>query len=218
MNNETTANRPISFLLSRSSQANSGFAASENLSSIPRKFDFAVPWYQNPNRLLNAATNEKYPFTGQQLYAAEVQQMRQHFPQAKKFFLPDGLLYWLLPLKIDIGKRAVNYTLMLRYDNNHPHPHDWGGSCKTIFISPTVDDLNRRARAKHGKGAPHILSLPNARGEYYLCAISKDEQADMMKTGNVQGAAAVAARAMRYAYMFEVGMEDLTVWQELCRG
>lgn len=192
--------------------------ATGNSSSISDTKGFAVtPWYLNGNKLINSVTGKPYPFTGKELYATEIKSMKGKFPQAELHKLPNGELYWLLPVTINTGRRKESWTFMLKYDNNHPHPKDWGGSCKVIFLKPTVNELNARAMRLRGRGAPHILSLPGY-DEKYLCAISKADQAEMMRTGNVQGAAAVAARAIRYAYMYLVGLDDLATWNEVCSG
>lgn len=115
---------------------------------------------------------------------------------------------------------------MLKYDNNHPHADDWGGSVKAIPMIPSIEELERRAkvagRTKCGNASkcdhvPHIWK-DEKDNMLYLCTTAKSDMAADLSENSIQSAAAVLGRAIHWAYFYEVGLLDSKVWAEFCKG
>lgn len=186
---------------------------------------FAARWYESNARLSYKGTD--LYLTGKQLWETEKQQMSIKFPQAQTGILQTtGEVYWVVPVTINLGATTKRWTFMLKYDNNHPHADDWGGSVKAIPMIPSIDELERRAKAagrtKCGNVSmrdhvPHIWH-DKKDNMYYLCTTSKSDMASDLGENRIQSAAAVMGRAIRWAYFYEAGLLDVKVWNEFCKG
>lgn len=113
---------------------------------------------------------------------------------------------------------------MVKYDNNHPHTNDWGGSAKVIPMSPSIDELENRAGAASRISSDKIsmcTHLPHKWRDYndhilYLDTANKHAQAELLDKHTILSAAAVMGRAIRWACYYEVGLLDTKVWDEFC--
>lgn len=188
---------------------------------------FAARWYESNTMLTNSVTGESLGLTGKQLYDAEVKAMMESFPSAKLGTMQTtGELYWVFPAQFRVGAEVKTWTFMLKYDNNHPHHRDFGGSVKAIPMLPSLDELERRAAAAgvsiHGNVSklshvPHVWK-DNVDNMLYLCTIGTSVQKSRMSDNYIQSAASVAARAVRWALYYEVGLKDANVWRQFCKG
>lgn len=185
----------------------------------------ATRWYESNAVLTYKNTN--LHLTGKQLWENEKQLMSIKFPQAQTGIMTTtGELYWIVPVNINIGSSTKRWTFMLKYDNNHPHADDWGGSVKAIPMIPSIDTLESRAQAagrtKNGNASmrehvPHIWK-DTKDNMLYLCTTAKSDMAADLSASSIQSAAAVLGRAIRWAYFYEVGLLDIKVWNEFCKG
>lgn len=185
---------------------------------------FAAHWYESNAKL--TYQNTDLHLTGKQLWESEKQLMSKQFPQAQTGVMATtGEVYWIVPVNLNIGSAIKRWTFMLKYDNNHPHADDWGGSVKAIPMIPSIDELERRAKAA-GRSCnnasmcshvPHIWK-DNKDNMLYLCTTGKSAMAADLKNSTIQSAAAVMGRAVRWAYYYEVGLLDIKVWNEFCKG
>lgn len=189
-------------------------SAVENTGSEPNK-SAPKQWYLRDEKLINTVTGEPFPFTGKELYENEVKSMKSKFPQAGLHKLPNGDLCWLLPMTIDTGKRKEDWTFMLKYDSIHPNSRDNGGSCKVILIKPTYEELNARAMKCRGRNAPHLMTIPECYEYKCISTTTLESAREYMLRGYSQGAVQIAAEAVRYAYMFLIGLDNEEIWKQL---
>lgn len=183
----------------------------------------AVPWYESDSNLVYRGSD--LHITGKQLWETEKKVMLRQFPQAKTGIMKTtGELYWIVPVDINIGSTTKRWTFMLKYDNNHPHADDWGGSVKAIPMIPSIDELESRAKAagrissgKYSKRehVPHIWRNYNDH-TLYLDTASKRTQAELLSKHTIQSATSAMLSAVRWAYFYEVGLLDSKVWDEFC--
>jgi len=116
-----------------------------------------------------------------ELFATEVKLMRQHFPSAEYGILDDGTMFWRVVMDINPRDSTARpfepWQLLLVYDKDHPHNKTYGGSIHIVPLSPSYDDLHRRAIKAGYPGVPHVLQDLQVGGQKfkYLCTrIHKD--------------------------------------------
>lgn len=205
----------------------SSLGGQENVTqtSMEAKRFAAIRWYESNAKLTYDGTD--LHLTGKQLWENEKQVMSIKFPQAQTGIMTTtGEVYWIVPVNINIGSSVKRWTFMLKYDNNHPHADDWGGSVKAIPMIPSIDELNRRAKAAgrtKRDNASMCEYVPHIWKDYkdnmlYLCTTAKSDMAADLRDNTIQSAAAVMGRAIHWAYFYEVGLLDDKVWNEFCKG
>ena len=148
------------------------------------------------------------------LLFSEVAFMRERHPQAKYGFYPtSGDMFWKLELKV--GQGLQPWTVVLRYEKDHPNNNNFGGSIKVIPIKPTFEEIQQQARDAGRSGVPHILSVKNGSEEYRcLCTPVKSDvySGVMVATSAVM----VAAWAAEWAAYFQLGLKRKDVWNKFC--
>lgn len=190
---------------------------SSNLSSVSDE-RFAAAWYESTSPIINSATmkpmidNAGNPVSGKRLFEIEKATMLEKFPNAMMGKLETtGEIYWKFDAQIDTGHHSETWIFLVKYDNNHPHADNWGGSCRAYPIVPSVEEIRERARAAGRGFVPHIVR-DTSQGMDYLCTISKANQREYLRKGLVQPAAQVAARSVWWATNYLIGLEDQAVW------
>ena len=148
-----------------------------------------------------------------ELFDQEQALMHQHFPQAQLGTLKDGRVYWHLPFRIRIGNTFRPYNAMLVYDADHPNNKNYGGSIRCYLVSPTIQELQRRARQAGRESVPHLLRDEN--NNIHLCTARTSD----VDTGVnlVTSAVTAAAWTIKWAYYYEMGLLYDTCWQAFCR-
>jgi hypothetical protein len=101
------------------------------------------------------------------LLDAEKRAMAQYFPQFRLDKLDDDRLCWVGELNPRGGRGGV-WTLMVVYDNNHPHNNTYGGSLRVYSIKPDLNELFQAA----GK-LPHVLRDGN--NALYMCTARMED-------------------------------------------
>ena len=103
-------------------------------------------------------------------YQYEVNAVHQtlHSLNPQEVQLPDGRRGFVMQFKIpdpegDItngdGSHYQSYRVLMAWSSDHPHcaSSSFGGSVKTYFQSPTIDDIERAYRAHGRPRVPHLL-------------------------------------------------------------
>jgi hypothetical protein len=121
---------------------------------------------------------------------------------------------WVTDLKI--RDEFQSYRIMLRYLKDHPHNFSSGGSIQVMLLSPTVDDLKKRAQDAGYKGVPHILTGTHADGKKYpyLCTRTTDGVKDGKK--EISSGVQALTWAADWILHFELSMRNRRIWNNWC--
>lgn len=151
------------------------------------------------------------------LFRAEVQYMFQRHPKAVYgFFKQTGNMYWIITLDI-IKSGSRPWTFLLQYDKDHPNNDDYGGSIKVQLLkSPSLADIEKRAKAFGRPGVPHLVGSRRVDGERYTYLCTRRPDAVESGVDTATSAVQVAAWAADWAAHFEAGMYNKEVWNEWC--
>ena len=123
----------------------------KTLNAPEGKLAFGSAWY------------EKNP----QLFAGEKAAMQEYFPSFHLDKLEDGRLCWVGNLN-PRGSNGGVWSLMVVYDDNHPHNNSYGGSLRVYSIQPDLNELYKVAEK-----LPHVLRDGN--NDLYLCTARKED-------------------------------------------
>lgn len=102
-----------------------------------------------------------------ELFESEKEAMRIYFPHFALDKLDDGRLCWIGTMN-PRGASGGTWTLMVVYDNNHPHNNAFGGSLRVYSVQPDLNELYKAA----GR-LPHVLQ--DANGDLYMCTARKED-------------------------------------------
>lgn len=180
---------------------------SSNITTITAD-PFAADIPSNPDQWYNKNPN---------LFRAEVQNMFQRHPKAVYgFFKQTGNMYWVITL--DITKSGTRpWTFLLQYDKDHPHNRDYGGSIKVQLLkSPSLEDIQKRAKDFGRPGVPHLVNSRRVDGERYTFLCTRRPDAVESGVNTATSAVQVAAWAADWAAHFETGMYNKKVWNDWC--
>ena len=173
----------------------------QNVTEMPKGTFAAEQWYK------------KNPV----LFHTEVSLMQKRFPTAQYRILQDGgAMVWVIKLNISKTGFCAPWTFMLRYEPDHPNNHSYGGSIRVIPLSPTLDEIRKRARDAGRPGVPHLVHGKYVDGkEYTFLCTRRGEDVHDGET-KATSAAQTATWAADWALHFELGLRDKTVWNNWC--
>lgn len=144
------------------------------------------------------------------IYDAEVAGMTEHYPYAKMGFLQKGNMYWIVNVHPSKTGAIEPYTVMLKYEKNHPANDSFGGSIRCVLLKPTVAELMKKARAAGRKDVPHLLSeTKDGESFVYLCTRLPNEVAAGKSNFSAVQAVGYAAD---WILRFELGLRDKELW------
>ena len=184
---------------------------SENLTKV-REGTFANPLFGAVS--VPSGHSDQWYKKNPDLLSKEVVFMRKKHPKAKYGFYPtSGDMFWRIELKV--GQGLQPWTVLLRYDKDHPNNNHYGGSIKVIPMKPSFEEIQRQAQKAGRRGVPHILTAKNGSEEYrYLCT---REPSDVYSGEQiVSSAVMVAAWAAEWAAAFQLGLKRKDVWNKFC--
>ncbi len=119
--------------------------------------------------------------------------MQTFFPKFVLDKLDDGRLCWIGTLN-PRGEAGGTWTLMVVYDNNHPHNNSYGGSLRVYSVQPDLNELYKAVGT-----LPHVLRDSN--GDLYMCTARKEDIDSGAKTTS-------AAKALGWAAKWIYAVEE----------
>ena len=156
------------------------------------------------------------------LYRAEVENMKETFPEAKEGRLEDGRMTWTVTIPNIADVPGNDWTFMMIYDSDHPantanegstiYERRWAGSIKVYPTRPNVGEIMEAATRAGRGGVPHLLQ--DNYNNYYLCSFLPEEfQAGRIVT-NAVGA---LCQSIRWAIAYSTGLKSQRVWDRFCQ-
>ena len=128
-----------------------------------------------------------------ELLKSEQLAMQTFFPKFVLDKLDDGRLCWIGTLN-PRGDAGGTWTLMVVYDNNHPHNNSYGGSLRVYSVQPDLNELYKAVGT-----LPHVLRDSN--GDLYMCTARKEDIDSGDKTTS-------AAKALGWAAKWIYAVEE----------
>ena len=128
-----------------------------------------------------------------ELLKSEQLAMQTFFPKFVLDKLDDGRLCWIGTLN-PRGDVGGTWTLMVVYDNNHPHNNSYGGSLRVYSVQPDLNELYKAVGT-----LPHVLRDSN--GDLYMCTARKEDIDSGDKTTS-------AAKALGWAAKWIYAVEE----------
>lgn len=137
----------------------------------------------------------------------EIVSVKNCFPYAKYGFLPDGRMYWLLPVHPDFNNNKRQWMIKIVYDRNHPE-RKIGGSIRVYIINPCYSEIMEMIEKATiiPKSIPHcIMDSEGFRIDVFWEQVPFQLQI-------VKSATSAIFRAFRWITIFELGLKDQKIW------
>ena len=150
--------------------------------------------------------------TDHKLMQAEIEAMAACCPEATHGFLPDGRMYWRLPVSIDVEGSRRTWLLLGIYRADHPSWR-YGGSFQVYPVSPSYEEMRQMVEASPAKGRsiPHVLR--DGEGNVFLSIIHPNVLDARRSQRLIASAASYLEPIRRWICFFEGGLRDPSAWE-----